>query len=259
MKGQKLMGMGSGGRKGELARFVRFGAVGGVGTAVNMVVLYVMTLLGAHYLFGSVVATECVIVSNFFGNSFVTFRDQGSRLSLRRRFVRFQTISMVTVAGTVALLAAFVSVLGERFLLVANGGAILMMFVVNYVLNRRLTWASAQADDGAGKGAYPGLAPEYPDQAPEIAYPDMEYHASKVSSKTMRGSARRMDGFDGLKGVKVFLIFSVCFAVVMGAAYADIAAVSKFGFHPLSHKQVILYTQESEGSFEVIGGNGESG
>ncbi len=126
---------------GKLKRIFVFGIVGGVGTVVNMVVLYLLTFkLGVFYLASSVIATETAILSNFLGNHFFTFRDRGDPSPTYKKFLKFQAISIVTVIGTAFLLWLLTSNFGIDYLLVWNGIAIFVMFIVNYFLNNKFTW-----------------------------------------------------------------------------------------------------------------------
>jgi dolichol-phosphate mannosyltransferase len=122
-------------------QFIVFGAVGGFGTVLNSAVLWLMhSVVGLHYLAGAAIATEVAIISNFLGNEHLTFArgdHDGSRWS---RFRRFQMVSLGTVAGTLTLLWLLVQLVGERYVLACNVVAIGTMFIVNFMVNRSLTW-----------------------------------------------------------------------------------------------------------------------
>jgi putative flippase GtrA len=108
---------------------------------VNSAILWLLhSRLGVYYVAASAVATECAIVSNFLGHEFVTFGDERRAAGAGARFVRYQAISLLTLVGTVGLLAALVQIGGEARLLVWNVIAIGVMFLVNFGANRLVTW-----------------------------------------------------------------------------------------------------------------------
>lgn len=73
-------------RAASAVRFVKFGAVGGSGVAVNVGLLHVFTsLAGLDYRIASLAAIECAVVNNFLWNYFWTWRDR--KAESKRSFV----------------------------------------------------------------------------------------------------------------------------------------------------------------------------
>lgn len=125
-------------------QFLLFGAVGANGSLLNTALLWLLhSGLGLHYLTGAAIATECAVIHNFLGNEHLTFACQRSAGGRFRRFVRFQAVSLTTLAGTIGLLWLLVHLSGARLLLLWNAVAIGVMFLLNFGLNRRLTWRRA--------------------------------------------------------------------------------------------------------------------
>ena len=195
-----------------------FGIVGGTGTVLNTAILWLLTTFaGWHYLLASLAATEAAIVSNFFGNQYLTFRNRRTDTSLTQKFLRFQLISLVTVVGTLIILWTLTNLFGagthNGLLVVWNLIAIAAMFVANYALNHRITWS--------------------------------EKHTQQRPIKA--GVRNRMAG-------KSIIILALALLLSVGAVSADIVATSQMGYHPASNKQVVVYTIESHatsGTFEV--------
>lgn len=125
-------------------KFFLFGIVGASGALLNTLILHLLVSAGLHFILASLLATEAAILSNFTGNHLLTFRDRRNGGSTLRKFLSFQTISLVTIGGTVMLLALFVSSLGQESLLVWNILAISIMFVFNFLLNLRITWQGSE-------------------------------------------------------------------------------------------------------------------
>lgn len=125
------------------AKMVKFGIVGASGVVVNNGMLWLLVNAGMGDVASSVIATETAIITNFIGNSLWTWGDRrdGSWL---RRFGMFQAISVFAGVLTVGLFWTFHNVVGMP-LLVANTAAILITFIINYVLNKRFTWKEERA------------------------------------------------------------------------------------------------------------------
>jgi dolichol-phosphate mannosyltransferase len=122
-------------------KFLRFGIVGTFGTIINTVLLWVFSsVVGMYYLIAAVIATEIAIVSNFIGNHVFTFRNNNDPSPLYSKFAKFQFISLATIFGTIGLLWIFISIFGLKYLLVWNLISILIIFLMNFELNKRFTW-----------------------------------------------------------------------------------------------------------------------
>lgn len=118
-----------------------FAIVGASGTVVNTLVLWLLhSGAGIHYLLAAVVATEVAIIHNFIANDLVTFARRRAGVSTLARFARYQVVSLGTAAGTIGFLWVLTHLGGIRLLLLWNAMAIGTMFMVNFVLNRLLTW-----------------------------------------------------------------------------------------------------------------------
>lgn len=122
-------------------KFFKFGIVGGVGTVINTAVLWLLTsFAGLYYIAAAVIATEVAIISNFFGNHVFTFKGNKDPTPLKKKFTKFQLISITTVIGTVFLLWLMTTLFGIKYLLVWNLVAIFIMFTLNFFLNKKFTW-----------------------------------------------------------------------------------------------------------------------
>ena len=119
-------------------RLMKFALVGGCGAVINSAALYLLTNAGIHYLAASAVATETAIVSNFIGNYFFTFSDRSGRIF--EKFGRFQIVSLLALIVTMGVLWLLTSSFGIEFLLVWNLIAIVIAFIVNFMINMKWTW-----------------------------------------------------------------------------------------------------------------------
>jgi len=137
----------------DFKAFFYFALVGGFGTLLNTAILYLLSQRGGmNYLFASAIATETAIISNFIGNNYITFRDKNTESRILGKFLSFQLISLVSLAGTIFFLWLFVTLFGKNLLLVWNVLAIVIMFVANFILNSAFTWNNnTRNKDRSGK------------------------------------------------------------------------------------------------------------
>jgi dolichol-phosphate mannosyltransferase len=94
-------------------RMSRFAAVGAFGTVLNLVIMSVMLGAGTHYLMAAVVATELTILSNFFIQERLVFRDMRGGRPFWQRFATsfgFNNIEALVRMPMVALLVELVLV-----------------------------------------------------------------------------------------------------------------------------------------------------
>ena len=131
------------------SRFVRFALVGLSGVVVDMGLLFLLSdprTLGWGLTRSKVLAAEAAIVNNFVWNDRWTFRDlvpdEHTWHAARRRFLQFNAICLGGLALNVLLLNVMFNLLHvNRY--VANAVAIVCVTGWNYLLNRALSWRSA--------------------------------------------------------------------------------------------------------------------
>ena len=138
----------AGGRE-LLARFIRFGVVGGSGVLVDMGALYLLhdpKRLAIPLITAKLVSAQLAIFNNFLWNDLWTFAD---RAALRpgaaarfTRFLRFEGICLAGVAITVGVLALCVKKLGLHYL-IGNAIAIGVGTAWNFLVNLKWNWSAA--------------------------------------------------------------------------------------------------------------------
>jgi dolichol-phosphate mannosyltransferase len=118
-----------------LSAIVRFGAVGALGTLVNLAVLYVLLdVLGLGFTRSSAIATEAAILSNYVGNELWTFHHRKLDWA---RLARFNLVALAGLAVTVVaatLLKEFLNPYVAQILGIGGGAAL------NFGLNFGWTW-----------------------------------------------------------------------------------------------------------------------
>jgi putative flippase GtrA len=118
-------------------RVLRFAIVGGVGVAINLAALYVLSRwAGLPLVAASALAVELAAISNYFFNDTWTF---GTRSPSLNRFAKFNVASLVGLGLNVLCVWMFTR-LGLYFLL-ANLIGIAAGFAANYSFSVRWVWA----------------------------------------------------------------------------------------------------------------------
>jgi len=124
-------------------RWLKFNAVGGIGIAVQLVVLLGLKD-GFHlnYLLATALAVQAAVVHNFVWHERYTWADR-SQPSWRKslpRFVRFNlTNGAVSIVGNIGLMQMMVGVRHMNYL-IANGIAIALCSVVNFLVSDGLVF-----------------------------------------------------------------------------------------------------------------------
>jgi putative flippase GtrA len=125
-------------------RCLKFNLVGGMGIAVQLLVLVVLkTGLRLDYLIATALAVETAVVHNFFWHERFTWADRsGAGFS---RFLKFNlTTGIFSIAGNLLLMKLLVG-LGHMNYLLANEITITACSVVNFLVSDGFVFAAARA------------------------------------------------------------------------------------------------------------------
>lgn len=125
-------------RVGLFARWLRFNLVGGIGIALQLVLLFLMKSgLHLNYLAATALAVEATVVHNFLWHERYTWADR-ARPSYRQslaRLLRFNlTNGAISMLGNLALMKIAVA-FGHINYLAANGIAILVCSLLNFLVS----------------------------------------------------------------------------------------------------------------------------
>jgi dolichol-phosphate mannosyltransferase len=130
------------GSEGSWLRFAKFGLVGASGVLVNEGLLMLLHgLAGLPLEWGSALAVESSIISNFVLNDIFTFRDRRlpGRPAYFRRLAKFNLVSLGGLLINTGLLMALTQLAGMDYRL-ANLIGIAVAFLWNFFINTRWTW-----------------------------------------------------------------------------------------------------------------------
>lgn len=134
----------------RLPQFIKFCMVGGSGTVVDMVALYLLAdpkSLGLNLTLSKVCAAETALVNNFLWNDLWTFRrtnDNAPPRGIFRRLLLFNAICGSGIVFAVVLLHVFHTWLGWN-LYISNLLAILIVTLWNFGMNARYNWGAGGA------------------------------------------------------------------------------------------------------------------
>jgi putative flippase GtrA len=119
-------------------RWLRFNLVGGIGIAVQLVLLFLLkSILHFNYLAATGLAVEATVIHNFVWHERFTWADrlQPSWRNSLQRLLRFNFANgAVSMAGNLGLMKLMVDI-GHMNYLVANAIAIALCSLVNFVVS----------------------------------------------------------------------------------------------------------------------------
>jgi putative flippase GtrA len=128
----------------SLQRAARFALVGALGIVVQLLILEVLTALGCHYLWATVLAVEAAVLNNFTWHQKFTWLERGdpSLAQARVRMLRFHLSNgVISIFGSLLLMRWLVGQLGVR-MLVANLLTIAACSVGNFLASDRWVFLS---------------------------------------------------------------------------------------------------------------------
>ena len=128
------------GWRSTLARGLKFYAVGGMGIAVQFLVLAALTSeLHLDYLLATALAVEAAVVHNFIWHEHFTWADRVAGEGFAR-FVRFNlTTGAFSIAGNLILMRVLAGMLGLPDL-AANGITVATCSLVNFLVSDRFVF-----------------------------------------------------------------------------------------------------------------------
>jgi putative flippase GtrA len=125
-------------RASVFLRWLRFNLVGGIGIAIQLVLLFLLkSVLHVNYLAATALAVEATVIHNFLWHERYTWADrvQPSWQNSLPRLLRFNlTNGAVSIAGNLGLMKLMID-LGHINYMVANAIAIALCSLVNFVVS----------------------------------------------------------------------------------------------------------------------------
>ena len=132
------------GTRAGLVRWLKFNAVGAMGICVQLGVLAALTsMFGLNYLLATAVGVESAVIHNFFWHERFTWGDRRTSAGVGR-FLKFNfTTGLFSLVGNVVFTKLLADI-GLNYL-AANGSAIVLCSIINFLLNDRLVFIAPQS------------------------------------------------------------------------------------------------------------------
>ena len=131
----------------SVSRWMKFNLVGGVGIAVQLLMLWLLTACGLGYLLATALAVESAVLHNFLWHERFTWVDRrnGRLLQTAARLLRFNlSTGTVSIIGNLLLMRLLVGQAHVRPIL-ANMIAIAACSVLNFIVSDRWVFRPARA------------------------------------------------------------------------------------------------------------------
>jgi len=131
----------------SIARWMKFNLVGGVGIAVQLLMLWLLTVCGLGYLLATAFAVESAVLHNFVWHERFTWVDRrnGRFLQTAARLLRFNlSTGTVSIVGNLLLMRLLVGQAHVRPIL-ANMIAIAICSILNFIVSDRWVFRPVRA------------------------------------------------------------------------------------------------------------------
>ena len=131
----------------SIARWMKFNLVGGVGIAVQLLMLWLLTTCGVGYLLATGFAVESAVLHNFVWHERFTWEDRrnGHFLQTAARLLRFNlSTGTVSIVGNLLLMRLLVGQAHVRPIL-ANMIAIAICSILNFIVSDRWVFRPVRA------------------------------------------------------------------------------------------------------------------
>jgi dolichol-phosphate mannosyltransferase len=126
-------------KKDVIKEFVKFGVVGGIGTIVNIIILYLLTeKVGIYYLISAIFSFIIAMSSNFILNKIWTFKEN-IRLGIKKKYLQFSLISILALLVNLLFLYIFTEFFGIYYIISQILG-IGISLIINFLGNKLWTF-----------------------------------------------------------------------------------------------------------------------
>jgi len=126
-------------KKKVIREFFKFAFVGGIGTIINVLLLYILTeKAGVYYLLSAIVSFLIAMTSNFILNKVWTFKEN-IRLNAKKKYFQFALVSIIALIVNLFFLYLFTEIF-EIYYLISQVLAIGIALIINFFGNKIWTF-----------------------------------------------------------------------------------------------------------------------
>ena len=127
-------------KKNVIKEFVKFGVVGGIGTLINIAILYLLTeKAGVYYLISAIFSFIVAMSSNFILNKIWTFKEN-VKLGIGKKYLQFGLVSVSALLVNLFFLYIFTEILGIYYI-ISQILAIGIALIINFLGNKIWTFS----------------------------------------------------------------------------------------------------------------------
>jgi dolichol-phosphate mannosyltransferase len=127
-------------KKNVIKEFIKFGVVGGIGTLINIAILYLLTeKVGVYYLISAIFSFIVAMSSNFILNKIWTFKEN-VKLGIKKKYLQFGLVSVSALLVNLFFLYIFTEVLGIYYI-ISQILAIGIALIINFIGNKIWTFS----------------------------------------------------------------------------------------------------------------------
>lgn len=120
-----------------ITRLLKFSAVGAIGIAVQLAVLWALTRSGVNYMIATAFAVEAAVLHNFLWHQRFTWFERSIKDGARGRLLRFHLSNgIVSLCGSLVIMRLLVGVFGLP-VITSNLISISICALTNFVLSDR--------------------------------------------------------------------------------------------------------------------------
>ena len=123
-----------------IKELVKFGVVGGIGTLVNIAILYLLTeKIGVYYLISAIFSFIIAMSSNFILNKVWTFKEN-IKLGIGKKYLQFGLVSISALLINLFFLYIFTEIFGIYYI-ISQILAIGIALIINFFGNKIWTFS----------------------------------------------------------------------------------------------------------------------
>ncbi|MFH1376894.1 MAG: glycosyltransferase family 2 protein [Candidatus Woesearchaeota archaeon] len=127
-------------KKNVIKEFFKFAIVGGIGTVINVLILYLLTeKVGIYYMLSAIASFIVAMTSNFTLNKVWTFKEN-IKLNVGKKYLQFGLISVSALLVNLFFLYFFTEILGIYYI-VSQILAIGIALIINFLGNKIWTFS----------------------------------------------------------------------------------------------------------------------
>ena len=123
-----------------IKEFIKFGVVGGIGTLINIIILFLLTeKVGVYYLISAIFSFIVAMSGNFILNKIWTFKEN-VKLGIGKKYLQFGLVSVSALLVNLFFLYLFTEIFGIYYI-ISQILAIGIALIINFLGNKIWTFS----------------------------------------------------------------------------------------------------------------------